>query len=149
MRQSIRTLAASAVLLVSLVPAAFAGGAHAKVTRLEPDGRTYRVNTYLCQQPASARVTAWAEGLVDGKRQTLPLKINKTAEVGVFQFARNWPEQGEWVIRVRIGGSQGAVSLTALDEKGAIRTNRLIFDGDGKQQCDDILAQIASGEDDC
>ena len=143
MTNPFRTLAAAAALLVALAPAALAGGANAKIEGPAKDG-TYLVRTYACSNPAALKVTAWAEGLVDGRRQTVPVTIQKTRAKGVYRFTRSWPAGGQWAIRMALGDSRMPVTVTALTLEGAVKSNCLIWDGDGKTQCAAILA----GEDD-
>ena len=146
MSQIIRLVVTPVVLVAALAPAAFAGGANAKVEGPAKDGR-YTVRTYACSDPANIQVVAWAEGLVEGKRQTVPLKIEKTRAKGVYQFKRAWPESGTWAIRMRLGnqGPHAPVTVTALQPNGAVRANQLIWEGDGTKECVAIL----NGDDDC
>ncbi len=155
-------LATGVVLAVALASPAFAGGANAAIEGPEQDGR-YTVHTYVCTNPAhlsrpnSARhnfsvfaparrsttcvgdihVTAWAEGLVDGKRQTVPIKIEMTGQKGIYRFQRTWPENGKWVIRMNLGpqGPRTPVTVTMLDPKGVARANEVIWEGDGTKEC--------------
>ena len=146
MNLSFRSLAAAAALLITLAPAAFAGGgSSANVQGPDRDGRTYTVRTYDCGSLANVRVTAWAEGLVDGKRQTLPLKLKKTGQTGVYQFTRSWPAAGQWAIRMELGSRPHSAVVTSLDEKGVAKVSQVIFDGTGLKQCEAVLA----GQDDC
>lgn len=146
MSNTFRTLMAAAALAATLAPAALAGGAHVKVSGPAKDGRTYVVHTYLCSNPASLRVTAWAEGLVDGKRQTVPVAIRKTRTKGVYEFTRTWPEGGQWAVRMALGG-QGRMPVTvvALGAEGAVKGNCLVWDGDGQRECAAILAGTDEG----
>jgi hypothetical protein len=139
-----RPLAAAAALLVTLAPAALAGGAHVKVSGPAKDG-TYRVHTYACANPAALKVAAWAEGLVDGKRQTVPVSLRKTREKGVYQLARTWPERGTWVLRMEVGDGRLPVTVAAIGADGAVQANRLIWEGDGLRECTAIL----SGDEGC
>jgi hypothetical protein len=127
-------------MVATLAPAALAGGMHAKVEGPAKDGRTYTVRTYQCSDPANLKVAVWAEGLVSGKRQTLPLAIKKTSKAGVFQFTRNWPASGEWMLRVQFPGAHAPVTLTELNGNGSVRTVDLIWEGDGVKQCEAILS---------
>lgn len=141
MKNIVRRLAIAAVLVAAVAPAALAGGANAKVEGPARDGR-YVVRTYACSNPAAIQVTAWAEGLLEGKRQTLPIKIERTKQKGVYQFARTWPEKGTWAIRMRLGnqGPHVPVTVTALQQDGAVRSNELVWEGDGMKECAAILA---------
>ena len=51
-----------------------------------------------CQSPAKGVWAATVEGLVAGKRQTLPLKVDNLAEPGVWSISRAWPNEGKWVV---------------------------------------------------
>ena len=53
-----------------------------------------------CAAPEKTTVTATAEGIVHGKRRTIPLKVVKLAEPGAFAVAREWPQDGDWVIKI-------------------------------------------------
>jgi hypothetical protein len=140
MQNLVHRLSIAATLVAMLAPAALAGGANAKVEGPSKDGR-YTVRTYACSDPANLHVTAWAEGLVDGKRQTVPIKIEMTRQKGVYQFKRTWTENGTWAIRMKLG-SQGPhvpVTVTALQPNGTVKANKLIWEGDGQEECLAIL----------
>ncbi len=145
MSQMIRRLVTSLALTALVAPAALAGGASARVEGPAKDGKSYVVRTYMCSNPASLKLNAWAEGVVNGKRTTLPLAIHKTREKGVFEFQRNWPADGKWSIRVALGQGRTPVTVAALGQDGAVTTQRLVWEGDGKHECDAILC----GDDGC
>jgi len=145
MTNPFRMLAAAAALSVSLVPAALAGGTHVKVSGPAKDGRTYLVHTYACSNPAALRVTAWAEGLVDGQRRTVPVTLRKSREKGVYVLTRTWPERGTWALRMELGQGRFPVTVAAIGTDGAVQANRLIWEGDGRREC----AAILSGDEGC
>lgn len=147
MKHLVPRLVVTALLVVAAAPAALAGGGKPYVQVWGPheDG-LYAVHTYLCENPGALRVTAWAEGLVDGKRQTLPIKLEKMKEKGVYKFARSWPEQGSWAIRMKVeNGDHSPVTIAATDASGKVTQFKLVWEGDGKAECVPIL----NGEDDC
>src|SRR5580704_2703611 len=49
-----------------------------------------------CHSPEKTVVTATAEGIVNGKRQTIPLKVIRLSEPGAFAVAQTWPREGTW-----------------------------------------------------
>ena len=51
-----------------------------------------------CHQAEKGRLTATAEGLVKGKRQTLPLKVTVLDKPGWFAVEKQWPDSGRWVV---------------------------------------------------
>jgi hypothetical protein len=53
-----------------------------------------------CHTPAKTNLSAVAEGIVDGNRQTIPLKVDALPETGTWSIARAWPTQGKWVVRL-------------------------------------------------
>ena len=57
------------------------------------------VRTTACHAPEKSAIAATAEGIVDGKRQSMPLKLIPLSEKGTFVVTREWPKEGVWVIR--------------------------------------------------
>ena len=145
MKRLVHRLVVTALLVMAAAPAAIAGGPYVQVWGPHEDD-LYAVHTYLCMDPGSLKVTAWAEGLVDGKRQTVPIKLKKMKEKGVYKFARSWPEGGTWAIRMKAAkGDQRAITIAAMDEHGKVTQFRLVREGDGEKECVAVL----NGEDDC
>jgi hypothetical protein len=53
-----------------------------------------------CHSPEKTTVTATAEGIVNGVRKSIPLKVTPLSTAGTFAVTPGWPEQGEWTIRL-------------------------------------------------
>jgi hypothetical protein len=53
-----------------------------------------------CPEPAKARITGSAEGIVNGERQSIPLTLNSLPTPGVYAINKNWPAQGTWVVNL-------------------------------------------------
>lgn len=53
-----------------------------------------------CHSPEKTAITASAEGIVDGSRKSIPLKVIRLSAPGTFGVAREWPEQGVWAIKM-------------------------------------------------
>jgi hypothetical protein len=53
-----------------------------------------------CHSPEKTVVSATAEGLVGGKRQSIPVKVMNLSTPGAFAVARQWPREGVWTIRL-------------------------------------------------
>jgi hypothetical protein len=53
-----------------------------------------------CHSPEKTTVTATAEGLVNGVRNSIPLKVISLSTAGTFAVAREWPEQGTWAVKM-------------------------------------------------
>jgi hypothetical protein len=53
-----------------------------------------------CHSPGETTVAATAEGMVNGIRKSIPLKVIALSTAGTFAVAREWPEQGTWAIKL-------------------------------------------------
>jgi hypothetical protein len=81
-----------------------------------------------CVDPARAQITGTAEGLVDGARRSVVLKVTPASKPGVYAVEQNWPAAGAWVVSLR--GTCGAASAGAIvpfGPKGMIRESSKLF----------------------
>jgi hypothetical protein len=69
-----------------------------------------------CHDPVNAQLTAAALGMVDGKRQTIPLKLAKLPAPGMYALTQQWPAEGRWIIQ--IVGHNGGMTTSALVAAG-------------------------------
>ena len=53
-----------------------------------------------CADPASAQITATAEGIVDGTRHSVPLRLSALQTPGVHAVPRDVANRGVWVINL-------------------------------------------------
>jgi hypothetical protein len=53
-----------------------------------------------CTSPEKVTVTASAEGIVDGMRKSIPLKIVPLSPAGTYAITREWPTAGSWAVRM-------------------------------------------------
>jgi hypothetical protein len=58
------------------------------------------VRLYGCDQPEDALISATAEGLVKGIRETIILELLPVSK-GVYAIKRRWPNEGTWLLAVR------------------------------------------------
>jgi hypothetical protein len=58
------------------------------------------VRAYACSAPEMTSMTATAEGIVNGKRQRLPLKLTRLSGDNTFALTRQWPAEGRWVVTI-------------------------------------------------
>lgn len=56
------------------------------------------VRGYACTHPEKTSITATAEGIVKGKRETIPLKLVPLASSNSYAVTRQWPAEGRWVV---------------------------------------------------
>jgi hypothetical protein len=84
----------------------FAGGFYLTLGNPEANPEAKQANAVLvvradgCHEPEKAQVTATAIGIVDGKRQSIPLKLTKLSAPGTYALTQQWPKQGKWVIEL-------------------------------------------------
>jgi hypothetical protein len=53
-----------------------------------------------CHSPEKTVVKAIAEGIVDGKRESIAVNVVPLSTPGTFAIKRDWPSNGNWVIRL-------------------------------------------------
>ena len=58
------------------------------------------VRTTSCHSPEKTELTATAEGVVDGVRRSIPLKVIRLSTPGTFVVTHEWPSTGTWAVRV-------------------------------------------------
>jgi hypothetical protein len=74
-------------------------------------------------------VTATAEGIENGHRRSIKLRFDTTPVPGVFALRRQWPEQGEWLIRVALDRTTAIVTLGADGNVAGIRVPTEMIQG--------------------
>jgi len=86
-------------------------------------GMAFYVRTMLREGVSSVSdMSGTAYGLVDGKRQTIPLEFGVTNRPGVFSVRRSWPAEGAWVLRVSVLTTS---ALLTLDREGNVASVRI------------------------
>ncbi len=134
--RTIKTAASlSFVVLFALSFTALAGGFQLSVefpnsADPEMEDAALVIRTFGCQIPADANVTATAEGMLRGERQSLPLELRATSK-GVYTVRQQWPSEGRWVVAIT-GNYHGITSSLLVDtgRDGKIEAN---FLKEGKQ----------------
>ncbi len=128
MRNGIRTLTPAAV--IALAGQLWAGGFWLQLGNPEASPEAVKTNAVLtikavgCHDPALATVEATAVGMVDGHRQTIPLKLIKLPGPGMYALSQQWPKSGRWVIQlVATNGEQFTNTLITAGPEGLDRLN--------------------------
>jgi hypothetical protein len=129
MRKTIITAAPVAAILALAGPL-FAGGFWLQLGNPDASLEARKANAAFtikavgCHDPATAQVTARAIGMVDGKRQAIPIQVTKLSGDGMFAVSQQWPKEGRWVIElVGRNGEQFTNTLIAADGKGVDRVH--------------------------
>ena len=108
----------AAVVTLALASAAFAGGFRINIeapvsSDAELSGAALLIRTDGCHQPWDAEVSATAEGVVNGKRQSIKLELTRTSR-GVYAIKKQWASKGVWVVAVT--GRYNGITSSALVE---------------------------------
>jgi hypothetical protein len=123
--RSIRPLIAFALLssavLLTIASPALAGGFQLSLET--PSGGDPQlkdavliVRTFGCHQPADAKLSASAEGLINGNRKSLALELRSIGS-GVYALKQQWPSEGHWVLALT--GAYNGMTSSVLVELGA------------------------------
>ena len=118
-------------LLVAMAAVAsqlFAGGFYLQLGNPEANPEAKKANAVLvikatgCHDPATATLTATAVGVVNGKRESIPLQVTKLSGIGEFALTQQWPKGGKWVIElVARNGEQFTNTLVNAGPDGVDR----------------------------
>ena len=124
----------AALLALTGVPSAKAGGFQISVqtpdtAKMSMKDAVLVVRTFGCMQPADANVTINAEGMVAGRRQTVPVQLHAD-DTGVYAIRQQWPAEGKWVL-VLTGALHGMTStvFVELGDKGKVYADTLLEAG--------------------
>src|SRR4029079_14280311 len=87
-----------------------------------PRGALLTVRTYHHGELMSYELTGTAEGIVDGRRQTMPIDIRRLTQTGMYAVRWKKPAQGTWmlVITSKQNGSHAATALVSIDSRGGV-----------------------------
>ena len=85
-------------------------------------GALLTVRTYHHGELMSYELTGTAEGIVNGRRQTMPLDIRRLSQTGMYAVRWQKPAQGTWmlVITSKQNGSHAATALVSIDSRGGV-----------------------------
>lgn len=91
----------------------------------ETRGAAFVVHAYYHQNPARYPASGTAEGLVDGKRVSIPLEFTATSRPGVYAVRQQWADEGHWVVSVGLNaGGDGPTLLVELGPNGGSEDTR-------------------------
>jgi len=78
-----------------------------------------------CHDPEKAIYNVTAEGKVDGKRQSIPLKLVALSQPGTYAIKGDVPTSGKWVLVVNaeIPGFTSAAAVAPIGAKGVERAS--------------------------
>ena len=124
-RVTFATVLLATMLALASVASVYAGGFRLAVEAPDASKTNLKdaaliVRTFGCHQPADANVSVTAEGIVGGRRQSLPVELRADAK-GVYSIRQQWPAEGKWVL-VLTGTYNNMTStvFVELGEKGHV-----------------------------
>lgn len=81
------------------------------------------VHTFHHEISLRQMLSGRAEGLVNGKRQTIDLTFTDTSRDFVRALRRTWPSEGVWVLVLTTGGADhGATALVSIGADGKVHS---------------------------
>jgi len=94
------------ITMAALASQLFAGGFYLTLGNPEANPEAKKANAVLvfradgCHDAEKAAVAATATGVVNGKRQSIPLQLTKLSAPGTYAVTQQWPKEGKWVIEL-------------------------------------------------
>ncbi len=67
--------------------------------------------------PTITDMSGSAEGIVNGVRRSIALKLETTPRAGVFAVRKQWPADGSWLLRISL---RETTALVTLDRAGHV-----------------------------
>ncbi len=84
--------------------------------------------TQGCADPAKSHIEGSAEGLVNGMRRSVALKVTALARPGVYAVEQNWPVEGAWVVNLKgTCANANAGAIVPIGPHGFLRESSKFF----------------------
>ena len=109
------------------------------------------VRAVVCQDLPNVKVTGTAEGLVNGKRESLPLSLMVVDPTeAVYAIQQQWPQDGAWVLHLKGACSNPkaeASTLVAVSKGAFIREKSVVLrEPATRKQLEDAVADLARSQ---
>lgn len=109
------------------------------------------VRAVMCQDLPNVKVTGTAEGLVNGKRESLPLSLMVVDPTeAVYAIQQQWPQDGAWVLHLKGACSNPkaeASTLVAVSKGAFIREKSVVLrEPATRKQLEDAVADLARSQ---
>ena len=159
-----RLLAAGTAALVFVAASAFAGtmfrievgsavalGVNKYFKKNDPKKVVVAVRAVVCENLATVRITGTAEGLVSGKRQSVPITLTAIDPAeAIYAVQQQWPEAGAWVLHLKGSCSSPkaeASTLVAVSKGTFIRQkSEVLREPATPKQVDDAVSALARSQ---
>jgi hypothetical protein len=84
--------------------------------------------TQGCADPAKPVIEGSAEGLVNGMRRSIALKMTAVNRPGVYAVEQNWPMEGAWVVNLKgTCANANAGAVVPIGPHGFVRESSKFF----------------------
>jgi len=81
-----------------------------------------------CAEPGKAQISGTAEGIVDGARRSIPLRVLPATTAGAFAVPHDWPQGGAWVLNLTGHcGNATASAVVPMGPNGFLRESSKFF----------------------
>src|SRR5688572_15011543 len=93
-------------------------------------GAALVVRAVVCDDVATVRVTGTAEGMVNGQRQSLAVRLIETRTPGVYAVQQQWPAEGQWVLHLAgecRSPKAAASTIVPMQKNGFIRAKTQVL----------------------
>ncbi len=67
-------------------------------------------------------LTGTAQGLVNGARRSVPIRIDTTPLPGTFAVRKQWPSEGTWLLQITL---YNTTAIVMLDRDGSVASVRV------------------------
>ena len=109
------------------------------------------VRAVVCENLATVQITGTAEGLVAGKRQSVPITLTAVEPAeAIYAVQQQWPDTGAWVLHLKGSCSSPkaeASTLVAVSKGTFIREkSEVLREMATKKQVDDAVAALARSQ---
>ena len=142
-----KTLLAALALLAATVAPAHAGGMRGTIEGPAKDGVTYTVRALDCPPEVTLKPWLCADGLADGKLYSFRLTLEPTDEPGVYTFKREWPQRGDWMLRLCLDDPLPApATVASVGRNGRVQKNQFFWNTYGVPECRKVLERLAKAQ---
>jgi len=81
-----------------------------------------------CADPTKSEVGGTAEGIMNGTRKSVALRVAATSKPGVYAVYQTWPNEGRWVVNLKgTCSDMNAGAIVPVGPNGFIRESSKFF----------------------
>ena len=108
----------------------------------------FAFRTEGCAAPGRSQISATAEGIVGGARQSVVLRVAAMQRAGVYAVFQTWGREGRWVVVLKgVCEKETAGAIVPIGPKGFIREASKFFPRPAKaEEVEASLKSLAEGE---